>query len=353
LPEMNDHHSRLSGLKAAGILLALGFAFAGDHAHAVEKGTYNLYLENDYFAGTDRYYTNGIKLGWSSVDLEEFRDTPLASPWLPIFNLLEDEHLKAYQKNLIYVIGQNIYTPQNTETSEYVPDDRPYAGWLYTGVGVVWKNQRVRNTLLFHLGMVGPASMAKETQRMIHDLKNIEHPMGWEHQLHNEIGLVVAYERMWRWPPSPVKRLGLDWELLPHAGLVLGNVHCHANAGAELRAGINLPDDFGTAAIGPTASTSTPIGGDMKTSRALLDLGFHLFARVDGRAVARNIFLDGNTFDDSHSVERKVWVSDLSIGFVVTYKNTKLAYAHVSRTREYQVQEEPQKFGTITLSWAF
>jgi len=38
----------------------------------------------------------------------------------------------------------------------------------------------------------------------------------------------------------------------------------------------------------------------------------YLFAFVDGRAVGRDIFLDGNTFTDSHSVTRKTFVGDLS-----------------------------------------
>ena len=33
-------------------------------------GTLSLYFENDLFAGTDRYYTNGVKAGWSTTDLE-------------------------------------------------------------------------------------------------------------------------------------------------------------------------------------------------------------------------------------------------------------------------------------------
>ena len=36
----------------------------------VSAGTFSIYLENDLFAGTDRYYTSGVKLGWSSANLE-------------------------------------------------------------------------------------------------------------------------------------------------------------------------------------------------------------------------------------------------------------------------------------------
>jgi lipid A 3-O-deacylase len=36
--------------------------------------------------------------------------------------------------------------------------------------------------------------------------------------------------------------------------------------------------------------------------------GWCLFASFEGRAVARNIFLDGNTFTDSHSIDKKTFV---------------------------------------------
>ena len=51
-------------------------------------GTLSIYFENDLFAGTDRYYTNGVSLSWSSTDLAKFSDTPYASPLLPLLNAI-------------------------------------------------------------------------------------------------------------------------------------------------------------------------------------------------------------------------------------------------------------------------
>ena len=162
----------------------------------------------------------------------------------------------------------------------------------------------------------------------------------------------LVYERMWRWPEHE-RRSGLDWEFLPHAGAALGNVYTYANLGAELRAGINLPDDFGTATIGTAATTSTPVDGAQGADRAWFDLGLYVFARVDGRAVARNIFLDGNTNGSGPSVGHSPFVADVSVGAAVNFKNTKLAYALVYRSREFSNQEEAQVFGTVSLNWTF
>ncbi|MEQ1850139.1 MAG: lipid A deacylase LpxR family protein [Chthoniobacteraceae bacterium] len=318
----------------------------------VAGGTMSIYVENDLFTGTDRQYTSGVKLGWSSADLENYSDSRYASPFLPLFNLLPYINEKAYQKNLVFALGQSIYTPDNTEAFTLVTGDRPYAGWLYAGVGVVWKDADVRNSLVLNIGIVGSGSFAQESQRLVHDFRGLDHPKGWDNQLHNELGVVAIYQREWRWPKHE-RRVGLDWELIPHAGVAVGNVQTFANIGGELRAGWNLPDDFGTAAIGPAAVTSTPVAGRQGAERSRFDVGLHVFARADGRAVAHNIFIDGNTFGNSPSVDRKWFVADLSVGAAINYKNTKLAYAVVYRTKEFYGQTEPQVFGTVSMNFEF
>jgi lipid A 3-O-deacylase len=338
---------------AAGLLLAcLGLFPAQGAGKDDAGGTFGLYFENDLFSGTDQHYTNGFKLGWSSRDLEQLADSSYASPFLPVFNLLPYINETHYQKNLVFALGQNIYTPVNTDARALILNDRPYAGWLYLGVGVVWKNADVRNSLVLDLGVVGPWSYGEEAQSFIHDLRGFDSPNGWDNQLENEIGFTLAYERLWRWPKH-ARRSGFDWEVLPHAGLALGTVRTFANVGAEIRAGLNLPDDFGTPSIGPAATTSTPVDGALGADRSRFDVGTYLFARVDGRAVARNIFLDGNTYTDSHSVDSNPLVADLSAGVAMNYKNTKISYALVYRTKEFKGQEEGQTFGTVSLNWTF
>ncbi len=318
----------------------------------VKRGTFTVYFENDLFAGTDRYYTNGVKLSWTSADLEKYADSRYASPLLPIFKLIPFINSPDYQKNLAFSLGQNIYTPDNTETSERLDNDRPYAGWLYLGVGVVWKNADVRNTLTLNIGVVGSWSYAQEAQRIIHEARGFDVPQGWDNQLHNELGVVGVYERTWRWPHHE-ERAGLNWEFLPHAGVALGNVAVYANLGGELRAGFNLPDDFGTAGIAPSSTTSTPVERGQAAPRAKFDLGAYLFARADGRAVAHNIFLDGNTFGHSVSVDHKPLVADLTAGVSLNYHSTKITYALTYRTKEFDEQKAAQVFGSVSLTLAF
>ncbi len=324
--------------------------------HAAGKddagGTLGLYFENDLFTGTDEHYTSGFKVSWSSRDLEQFSDSRYASPFLPVFDIIPYINERNYQKNLVFAFGQNIYTPVNTDSFALDTDDRPYAGWLYLGIGVVWKDEVVRNSLVLDIGVIGSWSYAKQTQRLIHDLRGFDEPNGWDNQLNDEVGFTLAYERKWRFPKND-RRSGFGWEVMPHTGIALGTVRTFANIGSELRVGSNLPDDFGTPSIGPGATTSTPVDGVLAADRARFDLGAYLFLRADGRAVARNIFLDGSTFSDSHSVDKYPFVADLSAGVAVNIKNTKLAYAMVYRTKEFKGQDGGQLFGTVSCNWTF
>ncbi|WP_460994321.1 lipid A-modifier LpxR family protein, partial [Staphylococcus aureus] len=57
--------------------------------------------------------------------------------------------------------------------------------------------------------------------------------------------------------------------------------------------------------------------------------GWYLFAGVDARAVARNIFLDGNTFKDSPSVDKFPLVADANAGLALTYDQLRISYTLV------------------------
>ena len=104
-----------SALSATLLLAVLAPASARAEAPPT-GGTMGIYLENDLFAGTDRYYTSGVKLSWTSPDLSRLSGTPHARMMLPLFDLIPGIHDTNYQKNVIHSIGQDIYTPDNTET---------------------------------------------------------------------------------------------------------------------------------------------------------------------------------------------------------------------------------------------
>ena len=315
--------------------------------------TFNFKLENDLFAGTDRNYTNGIKLTWVSANVQDYVDDPCLPQWIRGFNRkLEfiDEGNYA-SRNMSISLGQAIFTPKNPDLNPPDPKDRPYAGWLYLGLGYNARGDDFMRTYEINLGVVGPGAIARQSQDLIHDARGIKRFSGWNDQLKNEFGAQLIYEEKDKWTSAP-GLFGLSVDAISHYGASLGNVATYANVGGEVRIGFYLPDDFGTSAIRPGGDNAAPFFERRRRGSASSS-GLHLFASLDGRGVARNIFLDGNTFHASPKVGKKDWVADVSLGAAWIWKSGKIAYAHYLRTKEFKGQEKPQSFGSLTLSLNF
>lgn len=317
---------------------------------AREAGTFTLYFENDWFGGTDRHYTNGVKFSWLYSDLTTWGDQGWRKAFvekLPFINR------PGSQKNLGFSLGQNIYTPQDQDAFVPDPADRPYGGWTYLELTFLSKTEHIADTVSFQLGMVGRHSYAQDTQRWIHKVIDESRPNGWEHQLHDEVGLNVIFERKWRLYGRALNgTLGID--LVPHAGLSLGNVQAYANTGGTLRFGFNLPSDFGVQLIRPAGGGNTPIDDRDPRIAADRSWSFFVFGAADGRVVGRDIFLDGNTFKDSPRVDKRIFVADLSYGLGVIAGRWQFTFTQVHRTREFEEQPfNHNDFGSVTLSRAF
>lgn len=347
--------SRLPLFISSVVLLAqLGWAIACDAQGAYDNSwTFSVHFENDLFADTDQNYTNGIKLSWVSPDLSRFRQSKELPDWSHKYiDMLPFINEKDRERNVAFSIGQSIFTPQDIQRSDLIRDDRPYAGWLYLGAAFHSKKPTRMDTFEFQLGVVGPLSLAEESQTLVHQIRKFSKPKGWDNQLENEPGINLIYERKWRDPIVGSDR-GLGFDIITHVGASVGNVFIYGNMGLELRTGWNLPKDFGTSTIRPGGDTNDPIHKQDPRRAGDAKFGIHFFGFFDGRAVARDIFLDGNTVADSHSVNKRPFVADFAAGVALTYDRLKLSFAKVIRTREFDGQPDNHRFGSITLSYTF
>ena len=305
-----------------------------------QRGSFSVLIENDALNGTDSHYTNGLKLSWVSAE----NDLPEFGHWLaknlPLLS-------KRGRKRIGYALGQNMYTPSNISIDTLQSDDRPYAGWLYGEVGIVSETGSRLDNATLSFGVVGPMSQAKNTQQVWHKLFDLNRPRGWAHQLDNEPTLNLTVERKWRniWPHSSYL-FGLDGDVTPHVGAALGNVFTHGAGGITLRIGQNLRNDFGPPRIRPSqpgSSHFTPWD----------DFGWYLFGGLEGRLVLRNMFLDGNTFSDSQSVDKKMMVGDAQLGVALVFSRFRLAFTQVFRSIEYEGQANADRFTAVSLTARF
>jgi hypothetical protein len=147
-----------------------------------QKHSFRIYMDNDFFnfrgAGTDRYYTNGIRLDYFYTKKQKAK--------FPSFFLL-----KISEDNNIYGWGlaQFMFTPQHIDVAEIQYDDRPYAGALYGIHSLQSINtiKKIKITSEIFLGVIGPLSFAKESQTWLHHAINYIKPEGWENQVPNDL----------------------------------------------------------------------------------------------------------------------------------------------------------------------
>ncbi|MGH8533839.1 MAG: lipid A deacylase LpxR family protein, partial [Gammaproteobacteria bacterium] len=195
------------------------------------------------------------------------------------------------------------------------------------------------------VGVVGSSAQGEEVQNTFHDLIGADNANGWNNEIDDEPGVALIYERKWR-NLAEFRESGLGIDLTPHLGGSLGNIGTHLNAGITLRLGKDLVNDFGPPRIRP----SLPGSGFFLPRNTF---GWYLFAGVDGRAVAYNIFLDGNVGGNGISVDKHPVVADFQVGAVLTIGALHLAYTHVYRTEEFEEQDRGDRFGAISLSVKF
>ncbi len=330
----------------AGALLCLVLA-ALPARPASSGGTWTVQAENDRIANTDRHYTHGTRFGWVS-DARDGQEQPMIRDVLQFLYPLANVR----KGRAGFALGHNIYTPEDTEARNLERNDRPYAGWLYLAASLHSETEAVStavkwrqlDTVELEVGMVGPAALGKEVQNSYHELIGVATSKGWSHQLENEPGVALIGERKWR--HRPLSYMGFEADVIPHIGASVGNVYTAINGGGTVRFGQRLGVDFGPPLIRPSLSglgAVEPVDG----------LAWYIFAGLDGRAVARNIFLDGNTFASSHSVDKKPLVGDFILGAAVVYGDYRVAFTHVMRTREFDAQRESDRFGSISLSARF
>ena len=316
--------------------------------------TFTLYTENDIVSGTDLQYTNGIKLTWISEDLSNYRENKNIPEWsYPVIEKLPFINKPGFQKNVSFSMGQNMYTPDDVSRTDLIRDDRPYAGLSYVAIGFLSKNMGNMYTMEIAAGIVGPHSYAGKMQENFHEWFGAKEVNGWDNQLKDEPILNLFLERKWRALSADLGK-GFSYDVIPHAGFAAGNMLIAGAFGGQIRCGLNLPDDFGTLLIRPGSDTNAPIDDrDPRVCPESKPFGIHLFAGVDAFATARNLLLDGNTFTDSHSVDKKPVVCRFIGGFGIIFHRIKFTYSNVWETREFDTQKKGQQYGSLTISYSY
>jgi len=312
----------------------------GHSTALASEGVLNLLVENDVFTNADRHYTSGIMLNYvSNID-----EGPRRLQRLGVrFPGIEDDD----KMHVAVSLGHEIYTPTNIVDPQLLEDDRPYAGHLYIAAGFTTENPEEIETWRLSLGLVGPGARAEIIQNNLHREIGSDEALGWDHQLKNEFVLSVAYEKKWlRLARSKTFNNKLEVDLLPYVSASVGTPLSYAGLGGMIRIGRGLDHDYGPPRVRPSLPVS-------QYYERLNGVSWYIFAGIDVRFIAHNLFLDGNNFDSSHSVDKENFVGDLQAGVVWNNRKFRVAYSWIYRTREFKKQDENDIFGSLSMSVHF
>lgn len=305
-------------------------------------------MENDMFAEklglskSDRWYTSGINFTVKKNSAAPFK---LDQRLVDMTDAKENSFCVEYGLNF----GQLMFTPVDLRNPAPQPDDRFWGAWLYFGTIAQVRPARPNSeeaefgfkdsvtTVKLDIGVVGPAALGEQSQKLIHRAIDSPMPEGWNNQLKNELGVQLTLLRSDIFAPAQSSRFG--WDITSHYGFGLGTVFDYVNAGATIRIGNNL-------AGAPVGTIENPsLMAFSGTQKRLYAIG-----RVDVKASLHNTFLDGSLFRDkphtSH-VKSKFGVWQTTYGVVYEARGTFFKHVAVlinRRSPEFNVPAGKGKY---------
>jgi hypothetical protein len=251
---------------------------------------------NDYFTGTDRYYTQGLGLTYFDPALR-------ASPLMRVVPSLPDS-----EKSFGLLVRQSGFTPTSLSHNEVLVGDRPFAAYLFLGHEIVSRDPGKGLTLTAGLdaGVIGQAAAGKWEQVGIHRATGNVLPQGWDNQIRND--LVLDYRARLQKKFAAARAADLDG----YADAVLGTLYTNAALGLVGRAG-RIAD-----------------GGPR----------FYFFAGAEQKAVGYDATLQGGLLNrgspytlTTEQIERRVSIE--YIGFVLDRGGWAVGAKRVYLSREF------------------
>ncbi len=310
---------------------------SAEEESALELERFNFVFENDAFFRIDRWYSAG-------TDLSLLCKVKDHSVYLPFVD---------HTKSITYVgfaLTQEIYTPAEFNNPDPQLNDRPYAGWLYASFAIHQSSAKSLDSLELQLGVVGPSARAEEVQRFIH-YNIIGDPVdGWQHQLHDEPGINLAYHHHERYLLSRQK---YESVFIPRVGVVLGNIRTELDIGALYRVGVHLPKDFGqNFVMMPGLDSAIPaVNSDANKEKS--PYSYYLQLQSDLRLVGRDLLLEGNSDGNSLSVEPYPVVGRIGGGIGGSYGNHQLSLIYTAESKSFTEQEKIHGYATLLFSYAY
>ncbi len=290
--------------------------------------------DNDFFLGDDSGYTNG--LFFSLYELEN-SDKKIEPSWMlsPLKWSIESE--SALSKINSYTVGQVIITPDDITQKVPPSNSTPYAGMLFLNDTYISSNKKYADAIRVTLGVVGPISGAEHVQKEIHRIVGANDPKGWDTQLNNELVFQFSRARAWRSWVSENQR----FDIVNMLDVSLGTISSSVSASSMIRYGKNLEKSYETI-LYAQKRTSNPVS--VKKEH------WNVFASIYTKYLFNSIFLDGNTFEKSRSVDYDPKHLGMALGFSYSWNNYIVSLAINNFNQGDKERKNLDRFGTFTIA---
>ena len=264
-----------------------------------------LSYDNDYFTGTDKYYTQGINL---EVVSNSLRKNPL--------NFLLLRRDDKYTKYGI-AVDHFGFTPTSIRSGEILQGDRPFAGNLsLKSFNVVYDAERNNiYTSSISLGGLGPWAGGEWMQTTIHEAIGDQLPIGWQFQIANDV--IINYEA------------AVEKRIFTYYDSFLFNVSAGANAGTlsnKVHGGFN----FRLGKLKPEIINEKTKG-----------LQFYIFCESLVNAIGYDATMQGGVFNRSSpytisAKDIKRVTFQQNFGCVLNFRNIYIEYFQSLLTPEFR-----------------
>ncbi len=281
--------------------------------------------DNDaYLAyGQDRYYTNGLFIS--------FRQAMHAAPGA-----------RAIKKTWEASVGQYIYNAQSGYVSSRSSVDRPFAGYLYAGGKRSWfyPNDDVVSVSA-QAGMIGPASLAEDTQKKLHQIIGFYEVNGWKYQVKNEFQVNLEADYLHLLARASDNSVDLSFQAKGKAGTTFSG----AGAGVMVRLGNVNPFSSSAATDARVSRDETPPPNE-----------FYFFYRPEISAVIYDATIQGGMFRKDKGpvtfTPRRILVTH-EVGFQFAKKRWTVDFSAILLNKPIKTMAETEQYGSAALYYRF
>lgn len=317
---------------------------------ALSADQFSFLLYNDFFAGTDKYFTNGMSLSWiddSCGSIDNNQSNSYSNFMLDAVNTLPLTLMdNSKQHNAGISLSQIAITPADTSISTPQYDDMPYAGYLALAFYMFEWDKKSFREYRMEVGVIGKESGAEFVQKTFHRLIGNSEPKGWDTQIGTQYtaNALIRYGEK-SWESQDTNGFTMDW--FNHFGLQAGNFVTDIFGGTIIRIGDNYIENF---------NLHYPY---LKEEASLLRLdekhhgfGWSLSAGINTELLAYSYILD-EAKKEGYSADKNILNIAIYAGADLYYGAHKITFFYRTQSPYTNQQTDINVFGGLIYAFQF